>query len=97
VIKNSVLVLPGGSADLGQWCPTSGFVVLDFPWHMVSIRGIFLTSSFLHFFKKGLLLLYVLDIYVELQNCSLITTNSQQCQTVTIDEFNTAKLQQWKL
>jgi hypothetical protein len=46
---------------------------------------------------KDLFLLYVLDIHVELQNCSLITTNSQEYQTITIDEFNKAKLRQWKL
>ena len=48
VINSCVLVLPGGSLDLGQWwCPALEVAVFYFLWHVFWIGGIFLMSSFL--------------------------------------------------
>jgi len=47
VIKNSVLILPGGSADLVLWYLALCVARLYLPWHMFWIGGMFLMLTFL--------------------------------------------------
>ena len=48
-LKNSVLMLPDGSVDLGHWCMTSGIAVFHFSWHVIAIGRMSHTLAFLRF------------------------------------------------